>query len=132
MSEDARRFGVFCSWLAHFDGIIAKIRHREILEQKTAVRVRISPHSPDARWRELGKLDHKLAVFVEELFRFVTFHPLFKLSQVLRPFSEVRNRNLVRPPRAFYWFAIDDLGSCPAFGRAQDDHRPDGERADLA
>src|SRR5271169_1666369 len=128
MSEHARRFRIFCSGFAHIDGIIAEIRHREIAQQKTAIRMRIGSHTPVARWRKFGEFRHKFATLIEELFRLVTFHPLLELGQVLWMLCKIRDRNLMCSPGIFDWLAIDDLWPGPAFGSAQNNHRPSRKR----
>ena len=124
MSENARGLRVFRSRFAHFYGVLAKIRHRKFPEQNSAVRVGIGSHAPVARWREFREFGHELAVFVEQLFRLVAFHPVFELLEVLWFLRKVRDRNLVCSPGTFHWFAIDDFGSRPSLRRAHNDHRP--------
>src|SRR5580658_7648793 len=73
--------------------------------------------------RESGVFLAKLAGLVEELVGAVALHPVFELPQMLGVF-EVGKGNLVSPPRPLDRFAVDELGSGPALGRAKDDHRP--------
>ena len=66
----------------------------------------------------------KCALLVEELFRLVAAHPLFKHAQVLGLLADLVERNLVSAPGVFDRLAVDELRSGPALGRAHDQHRP--------
>src|ERR1043166_1555307 len=43
---------------------------------------------------------------------------------MLRIVCWLRQRHLMRTPRSFNWFAVDELWSGPTFRRAQNDHGP--------
>ena len=69
----------------------------------------------------------KFAGFVEKFFRLVALHPVFEHLHVIGILCEVGERNLVRAPRIFDWFAVDHLRAGPTFRRAHNDHRPSGQ-----
>ena len=56
--------------------------------------------------------------------RLVAAHPVFQQPQVLGILAYFAERHLVRAPRVLYGLAIHKLRSCPALGRAHDQHRP--------
>ena len=55
-SHHARRLGIHGSGARHFDGVIAKIRQAEFLEQETAVRMWVGAHPPRTFGWKLGQL----------------------------------------------------------------------------
>jgi hypothetical protein len=97
--------------------------HRKRLQQFAAIGVRIQTHATMARRRQRGEFLAELSLLVEQLLRLVALHPVFELLQMFRIF-EIRNRNLVRAPRALDRQSIDEFRSGPALRCAKHDHRP--------
>src|SRR6185437_13713633 len=89
-----------------------------------AVRDRVGAHAPVAlRGQRCGQRDGR-AVVVEQLIRAVFAQPALEDAHVLFGVARVRERHLVRAVGAFDLHAVDEARARPAFGRAQDDHRP--------
>src|SRR4029450_5699409 len=65
-----------------------------------------------------------LAVGAEQLLGLVAAQPVLEHLQVGGIAAHVRERDLVRTPRAFDLVATDLLRARPALRRAQHDHRP--------
>src|ERR1041385_4625014 len=86
--------------------------------------MRVCAHASLTVRSEFGKLFSQRAIRVKQFFRLVTSQPLFKEAQVLWILGELRQRHLMRTPRSFNRFAVDDLWPGPTFRSAQDDHRP--------
>ena len=87
--------------------------------------MRVGAHAPvPARGQGL-ELRHEAPGGVEELLRPVAPHPLFQQLQIHGIVADVGERYLMRTPRPFDLVALDLLGSGPALGRSQDDHRPE-------
>ena len=86
--------------------------------------MRIGAHAQIAFRSQRRQFGNKSAGFVEQLFRLIAFHPLFKhlqMSGLSRQFSQ---RHLMRTPGVFNRQAVNFFGPGPAFGGAHDDHRP--------
>ena len=73
--------------------------------------------------RERGEFLAELAPFVEQFVRPVALHPVFELLQMFG-ILEIRDRDLMRAPGSLDRLAVDEFRPGPAFGRAEDDHRP--------
>ncbi len=125
--ELAQRLGVLVQHLArllHLDRIVAEVRQLQVPAQQAAVGVRVGAHAAAARGGERTQLRHQPAVGVEQFLWLVALHPVFQQLQMLGIGAHVRERHLVRAPRALCLVAVDLLGTGPALGRAQHDHRP--------
>ena len=108
----------------HRDGIVAEVGQAQILEQETAVGVRVGAHAALALGGEGGQLGLERAVGVKELLRPVALHPVFEDLDVVGVLMHLPHRHLVGAPVALGPLAIDLLRAGPALGRAQHDHRP--------
>ena len=128
-AHDAGGLGSDAAGLRNSNGVLAEVRHPQFAQQKAAVRVGVGAHPAVARGREFGQVRFQLAGFVEQFAGPVTQHPFFQQFEMIGLGGEIRQRDLVRAPGAFGWFAIDFLRPRPAFGAAQNDHGP--ERAAL-
>src|ERR1043165_10038187 len=74
--------------------------------------------------RQLSKFFSQSTVFVKQFFRLVTSQPLFQKTPVLRLIGELGQRHLMRTPRSFNWFAVDELWPGPTLRGTQNDHGP--------
>ena len=108
----------------HVDGVLPEIGQFQVLAQQSAVGVRIGAHAAAAPRRERLQLGPEPAVGIEELLGLVAAQPALEQLQVGRILTHLRERHLVRPPRALHLVALDRLRPGPPFGRAEDDHRP--------
>jgi hypothetical protein len=79
---------------------------------------------PDGR--ESREFIDELAVFVEQFFGLVTLHPGLKNLEMLRIFTDRRQRDLMRSECAFDGDSIHFLRAGPSLRRAEDNHGPDG------
>src|ERR1700722_5417793 len=86
--------------------------------------MRIGTHATMTGRRDRCELLAELAMLIEQFARPVALHPFFELSHMVG-FREIRKRNLMRAPGSFDGYAVDKFRPGPAFGRAEDDHRPD-------
>src|SRR6478735_11574178 len=85
--------------------------------------MRISTHAAITLRRHLCQLGFQVAGLVEEVFRFVTLHPLFKDLDVFRLFH-VAHWYLMAPPIVLGPFPVNFFWTGPSFGRTKNDHRP--------
>src|SRR5262249_13120119 len=69
------------------------------------------------------ELRNEPTLFIEVLLRLVTAHPRLQQLEMTGVASNVQ-RHLVRAPKSFQVMAIHFPRSRPAFGTAQNDHRP--------
>ena len=106
------------------DRVVPEVGHVQVVQQQTAVGVRVGAHPPVVRRRQPGDLGYQRAAGVEQLGRAVGAHPLLELPQVLRVGPRRGDRHLVRPPGSFHRQPVDELRPGPALGRAQHEHRP--------
>src|ERR1043166_617465 len=86
--------------------------------------MRIRAHASFTLRSEFGEFVSQRSILIKQFFRTVTAQPLFQQAHVLRMLSELRQRNLMRAPRPFNRFAVDDLWSSPTLGGLQDNHGP--------
>ena len=86
--------------------------------------MRIGAHAPGAFGRKRLQFRDQPPVLVEQLLGLVAAQPVFQLLQMGRVVVHARQRHLVRPPEAFHLVAVHFLGTGPALGAAQHDHRP--------
>src|ERR1700736_5249538 len=84
----------------------------------------IRAHAALAARREFRQFRFQTALLVEQLLGTITTQPTFQQPQMLRILRRVRHGHLMRSESSFIRFAVDDLGSGPALGRIQYDHRP--------
>src|SRR5581483_12188041 len=61
---------------------------------------------------------------IEKFFRFIRMQPLVEQLKVLWVSTDLVKRYLMGSPGAFDRLAVDEFWAGPAFGRAQDEHRP--------
>src|SRR6202011_4045251 len=61
--------------LRNLHRVVTKVRHQQILEQQTAVSVRVSAHPPISLRREFGKFAAKFTSLVEKFLGTITLHP---------------------------------------------------------
>ena len=106
------------------DRVVAKVRHLQIAQKNSAVRMRVGAHPTPTLRRERGKFSFQRSVRVEEFFRPVALHPAFQELDVVGVACVDEQRNLMRPERSFDLQAVDDLRPAPALGRSEDDHGP--------
>ena len=106
------------------DGVLAEVGKLQVLAQQPAVGVGVGAHAPRALGGELAQLGDQAAAVVEELVRLIALEPALQQLQAVRVLAHVRERHLVGAPGAFGLVALDLLGSRPALGRPQHDHRP--------
>ena len=111
--------------------MVVKVGHFEIMQQQTAVRVRIGTHSPIALRGEFGQLRDQATILIEQFLRLIAPHPVLEQRHVLGMLGIDQHRYLVRPESTFDLQPVDDLRSRPAFGRFQHDHRPSRSRGIL-
>src|SRR5262249_8081007 len=88
-----------------------------------AIRMWVCTHATTASRSKRSKVIPEFATFIKQFARPVTLHPLFELANV-PCVAEVRQWHLVRPPSPLHRFAINELWSRPALGRAENDHGP--------
>src|SRR5690348_1691964 len=131
LSKYPRRFRLNCSGFGNVHGVRAKIRHRQIAKESSAIRMWVSSHSALAFWREIFQFLQQISLRIKKLFGFIAVQPVFQDFQMLGITSEIADRHLVCTPRAFDRFAIHNFGSGPALRRPQDDHRPFGHADSL-
>src|SRR5215831_16837360 len=81
----------------------------------------VCTHATTASRSKRSKVIPEFATFIKQFARPVTLHPLFELANV-PCVAEVRQWHLVRPPSPLHRFAINELWSRPALGRAENDH----------
>ncbi len=93
-----------------------KIRHLQVLQEKTTVGVRIGSHASVSFGSKFGKFRKKTALFVEQFLRLVASHPAFKILHVIGMFGIHQNRYLVSPEGPLDLKAIDDFRPCPTLG----------------
>ena len=122
--EDPRRLADRHRGLGDIDSVVAEVRHPELTEQESAVRVRVRAHAPVALRGELAELGEKPAVLVEELLRPVALEPVLEQRDVLRVRRQVGEGNLVRAPVVLGLLPVDLARARPALRRTKDDHRP--------
>src|SRR5438477_5160123 len=122
-SLHARCLSINSARLPDLYDVIRKLRHTQIAKQNTAVRVWICAHATLSFGGKLGQFRAQFSSFVEQLFGPVTLHPALEDFDVL-PLIHVAHRHLMRAKRPFHYFAINDSGAGPAFGRTQHDHGP--------
>src|SRR6266436_688954 len=116
-----------CSWFLHLQRIISERRQVQRHLNSATIGMRVVAHAALAFRGELGILGAEAAVLVEELFWFVTVHPLFQELQVRRIVAHVGERYLVSTEGSFDRHPIHHLRTCPAFRCSQNDrwpHRP--------
>jgi hypothetical protein len=108
----------------HIHGIVAEVRQTERALERSTVGVGVGAHAPRFLRRKGGDFRNQPAGVIEQCFRLIAAHPLFKQAQVLRIFAGVVDGNLVRPPKAFDFLAVDFLRAGPSFRAAKNDERP--------
>ena len=108
----------------HIQGIVAEVRHPEVLEQESAVGMGVGPHAPRPVGGQRRQLRHEPSGLVEELLRVVALHPFLQQPQVIRLGRQLRQGHLVGAPGALGLEPVHFLGTGPALGGAQDDHGP--------
>ena len=128
-AEHACVLGLHGARLGHLDGVGPKVRQLEIVKQQAAVGVRIGAHAALARGRERAQLRPQPALRLEQLLRPVTAQPALELAQVRRIGAWVGQRNLMGSEGALDALSVDLLGSSPALGALEHDHRPRRARA---
>ena len=106
-AEDARRLGGGDRRLGDVDGVVAEVRHPQVLQQLAAVGVRRGAH-PLVALRHLAEdqLDRP-AVRVEQLLRAVGAHPLLEPRHVGGVVGEPGERDLVGAEGALDLHAVD-------------------------
>ena len=112
--------------------MVAKVRHLQIAQKNSAVRMRVGAHPARALRRQFGELGLQRSVGVEEVFRLVALHPAFQELDMVGMRGVDEHGNLMRAKRAFDLEAVDDLRPGPALGRSEDDHRPARSRGVIA
>ena len=119
----ARRFNQRRAGFPNRHRIVVEVRQPQILQQQTAVRVRIRAHPPRPDRRQVGELRLEPARRVEQLLRPIALHPLLENADVLG-LVHVAHRHLVTAPVALAELAVDLARARPALRCAQHDHRP--------
>src|SRR5262249_12948968 len=82
LAELPSGFVTLCSWFLYLKRIISEGRQVQRHLNTATIGMRVVAHPALAFRSELGILGPEAAVLVEELFRFVTAHPLFQKLQV--------------------------------------------------
>src|SRR6266436_1566790 len=114
-----------CSWCLHLERIIGEGRQVQRHLNPATIGMRVVAHAALAFRSELGILGAEAAVLVEELFWFVTAHPLFQELQMRRIIAHIGKRHLVSTKGPFDRHPIHHLRTGPTFRRPQNDRRPD-------
>ena len=79
---------------------------------------------------QLGQVRDQLSAAIEQFLRAVALHPLFQKPQVIGFAGEFGKRHLMRAPGVLNRLSVHHARTCPAFGRAKNDHRPRGATRD--
>src|ERR1700730_698019 len=108
----------------HFDAVAPELRQMQGLEENSAIGVGIHAHAALSFGRKVCQGGDQRALGIEELLGFVAAHPVFEDFQMPGFFVEFGERHLVGAPGSFDRFAVDRFGAGPAFGRAENEHRP--------
>src|SRR5829696_1966027 len=110
------------SWNCH--GVIAIVWQLQILEEQTAIRMRVGAHAALALRRQFGKFRSQLSCLVKQFLGLIAPQPLFQHSQVLRILCGLRQWDLMRTKCSLDRFAIDELWPGPTLRRAENNHGP--------
>ena len=124
VTEHAHRLARARRGMLDVDAVAPEVRQLEVAEQQAAVRMRIHSHAQPPLRCNLRQLGMEMSLFVEQLFRLVAPHPLVKHPQMIGLLEDLRQRNLVSPPRVLHRFAVDKLRPGPSLRRAHNQHRP--------
>ena len=103
------------AWGRHVHRVVPKVRHDEVAQQQAPVGVGIRTHAAFAFGREFRQFRFQFALLVEELFRSVAAHPLFKLFKMFGMRPRIGERHLMRAERAFDLQAVHPFHARPAF-----------------
>ena len=106
------------------DGVVPKVGHVEVVQQETAIGVRVGTHPPRAARRKCRELRHEASVRVEQFVRAVAPHPALEIGDVVGMRRIDEDRHLMGAERALDPQPVDLLRAGPAFRRAEHDHRP--------
>ena len=99
--------------------VVAEIGQTQILQQQTAVGVRIGSHAARALGRQLGQFRESTCPSrSNSSSRAVALHPVLRACcRCSGLAAKLGQRHLVRAEGAFDLHAVDDLGAGPALGR---------------
>ena len=96
--------------LGYVDGIVAVIRHPQVMQQQAAVGMGIRTHPACPAWCELGELRLQPPLVIKELSRPIALQPFIQELQMLGVGARIGQGHLVRMECAFDPNAINDLG----------------------
>ena len=96
--------------------MVVKVGHFEIMQQQTAVGVRVRAHPPIAFRGELCQLRDQAAILIEQFLRLIAPHPAFEQRHVLGMLRIHQHGYLVRSKSTLDLQPIDDFRSRPTFG----------------
>ena len=97
-------------------GMGVEIGHAQVLQEESAVGVRIRPHATITLRSQFGQFREKTSSGIEQLFCVVAFHPAFELPDMIGVFGIDEDRHLMGPEGALDWQTVNDLGPGPALG----------------
>src|SRR5665647_763935 len=121
-----------CARLGHLNRVGAKVGQVEIVQQQAAVGVRVGAHAPMPLGWQVAELLDEGALVVEELLGPVAAQPRFEQRKVLGNVSGCADGDLMGAEGALDGLVVDLLRPRPAFGCAQNDHRPARARGVVA
>src|SRR5215469_4461282 len=124
--HNPRRLRRYSPRFGNLDGVVAEIWYPQVLEENSAISVRVGAHPPLALRGQLRELRNQLAGSIEQLIRSITLHPLVEDLNVRGFFLHFTHRHLMGAPIILSPLSVDLLRSCPPLGGAQNEHWPPG------
>ena len=110
----------------HLHGVITEVGHLEVAQQQPAVGVGIGAHTARATRRERGQVAAQAPRWRRTAPRRGRTAATSRAREVSRVVAHSRQRHLMGAEGPLGRETVDLLGSGPALGRAQHDHRPGG------
>ena len=123
-AENLGRLGEGGPWRGNLDAVLAEVGQSQILEQKSAVGMRVVAHPQVARRGQRGDGILEFARLVEQFVRTVGGQPVGEHLQMFRGVAGAGQRHLVGAPRTGGLLAVDAGRTGPSLRMAEDDHRP--------
>ena len=112
------------------DRIFFEVGQAQIAQQLAAVGVRVGTDTAVSLRRERAQFGDQAIIFVKQFFGLIAQKPIFEQLHMFGLFHG--DGHLVCAEGVFDLQTVHDFRACPALGRAQHDHRPEGALVALA